>query len=66
MPFFRIEYPAYFCSKDNAERPANVLHVSGESSRDLHMAQIANAGGGDFTVTEMTAAEYRSAALAKF
>ena len=59
MAFYRIEYPAY------ADRPANVLHVNGETSRDLHMAQIANAGGKDFTVTELTAAEYRAVAMAK-
>jgi hypothetical protein len=66
MTFYRIEYPAYFCAKDNAERPANSLMVSGEASRDLHMAQITNAGGKDFTVTELTAAEYRAAAMARF
>ena len=59
MTFYRIEYPAY------ADRPANVLHVNGEASRDLHMAQIANAGCDEFTVTELTAAEYRAVALAK-
>ena len=65
MTFYRIEYPAYFCAKDGAERPANSLMVNGERSRDLHIAQITNAGGSDFTVTELTAAEYRAAAMAK-
>lgn len=59
MAFYRIEYPAY------GDRPANVLHVNGEASRDLHMAQIANAGGSDFTVTELTFSEYRAVALSK-
>lgn len=59
MTFYRIEYPAY------ADRPANVLHVNGEASRDLHIAQVANAGGSGFIVTELTAAEYRAAAMAK-
>lgn len=59
MSFYRIEYPAY------ADRPANVLHVNGETSRDLHIAQIANAGCTEFKVTELTVAEYRAVALAK-
>ena len=59
MTFYRIEYPAY------ADRPANSLLVNGEASRDLHMAQIADKGCTEFTVTELTAVEYRTAALAK-
>ena len=59
MAFYRIEYPAY------ADRPANVLHVNGEASRDLHIAQIANKGCHEFKVTELTAAEYRAVAMAK-
>lgn len=59
MAFYRIEYPAY------ADRLANTLHVNGEASRDLHMAQIANKGCTEFKVTELTAAEYRVVALAK-
>lgn len=57
--FYRIETPAY------ADRPANTLHVVGDASRDLHIAQIANAGCHEFKVTELTQAEYRAAALAK-
>lgn len=57
--FYRIEYPAY------ADRPANVLYVNGETSRDLYIAQIANKGCTEFKVTELTAAEYRAVAFAK-
>lgn len=59
MTFYRIEYPAY------ADRPANVLHVNGDASRDLHIAQIANAGCTEFKVTVLSAVEYRAVALAK-
>lgn len=59
MAFYRIETPAY------ADRPANTLHVNGDASRDLHMAQIANAGCPEFVVTELTKDEYRAVALAK-
>ena len=59
MAFYRIEYPAY------ADRPANTLHVVSEASRDLHMAQIADKGCTEFTVTELTAAEYCAVAMAK-
>lgn len=59
MPFYRIETAAY------ADRPANVLHVNGEKSRDLHIAQIADKGCTEFTVTELTVAEYRAVALAR-
>jgi hypothetical protein len=64
MTFYRIEYPAYFCAKDNADRPANTLHVNGAASRDLHIAQIADKGCTEFTVTELTAVEYRAVARA--
>jgi len=59
MAFYRIEYPAY------ADRPANSLLVNGDASRDLHIAQIADKGCTEFAVTELTAAEYRAAALAR-
>lgn len=59
MAFYRIETAAY------ADRPANSLLVNGEVSRDLHMAQIANAGCTDFTVTELSREEYLAAIRAK-
>ena len=59
MAFYRIETPAY------ADRPANVFHVNGEASRDLHIVQIADKGCSEFKVTELTAAEYRAVAMAK-
>jgi hypothetical protein len=63
--FYRIECPAYFSARTNAEQPANSFLVNGEASRDLHIAQIADKGCADFKVTELTPAEYRAAALAK-
>lgn len=65
MAFYRIECPAYFSAKRNAEQPANSILVNGDASRDQHIAQIADKGCNEFTVTELTAAEYRAAALAK-
>lgn len=57
--YYRIETPAY------ADRPANTLHVVGNASRDLHIAQITNAGCPTVTVTELSKDEYRAVALAK-
>lgn len=65
MAFYRIEAPAYFSTRMNAELPANAFHVKGEVARDLHLVQMANQGCPEFKVVELTAAEYRAAALAK-
>lgn len=63
--FYRIEVPTYFNTRLNMRCEANSFLVNGTAAKDKHVAQIGNQGCTEFNVVELTAAEYRNAAMAK-
>ncbi len=66
MGLYRIDRPAYFNVIHNEERPATTVHMSSDKSRDEYIANLTFAGCTEFTVTELTQAEYRAVARALF
>lgn len=65
MTLYRIETPAYFSARMGEEVGPNSFLVNGDAARDLHLVQIANQGCSEFSVTELSAADYRAEAFAR-